>query len=696
LPKFRVVLVGAGYVSTHHLRALRAVKSAEVVGIADRDLSRAQKAAAQFEIPLACASLAELRQASPNVVHILTPPALHCPLAIEALEMGCHVFVEKPMAESAADCRRMMEVATRAGRTLGVNHSARFDPSVLKALELVRTGACGDVLGLDFLRSSDFPPYRGGPEQPPPYASGSYPFQDLGVHGLSLCETFLGRITNADIKFYGSGRDINLLFDEWRATVECERGIGGIYLSWNVRPMQNELIVHGTRGVIHVDCFLQTCTLRKVRPGPKFAGRVGDAISNSASTLCHVPINVIRFATGRLQGSPGIHVSIDRFYLALAAGSSAPVPGEEGRRVIAAMENASQAANAAWTERRRAMLAPLPEASVLVTGANGFLGRRLVKELLERGETVRVLVRRPVAETQRDSRIQVVCGDLGDPEVVEHAVTAVRTVYHVGAAMKGGAADFERGTIWGTRNIIESCVRQRVQRLVYVSSLSVLDHAGARRASPLTESAAYEPYPDKRGFYTRTKLEAEKMVLAATREQGLPAVILRPGQIFGPGAESVAPSGAISLAGRWIIPGLGLARLPLIYVDDVVSALIKAAAADVKPGSVFNLVDATPVRQRDYVRAVKRVRRQRVMYTPKWLLLAGSIACEVASEVLKRDLPLSRYRIRSLRPLSDFDVSEATNKLNWQPEVGVKAGLEGTFAGATEPAAAPRASRASA
>ena len=82
---------------------------------------------------------------------------------------------------------------------------------------------------------------------PPQFRNGSYPFQDLGVHGLYLLEAFLGPIAHADIRYYASGMgDPNLVFDEWRTLVECERGTGQMYISWNVRPMQNELVIHGT------------------------------------------------------------------------------------------------------------------------------------------------------------------------------------------------------------------------------------------------------------------------------------------------------------------------------------------------------------------------------------------------------------------------------------------------------------------
>jgi nucleoside-diphosphate-sugar epimerase/predicted dehydrogenase len=653
----------------------------EIVAIADVDLPRAQDVAARFGIPLAVRTVVEMASTQPDVVHVLTPPAFHADIAIQAFEMGCHVFVEKPMAESPADCDRMIAAAQRAGRVLSVNHSARMDPVVLQALELVQKGAIGTVMAVDFLRSSDYAPYRGGPDLPMPYRRGSYPFQDLGIHGLSLFEAFLGKIQHLEVRFTSSGLDANLLLDEWRALAQCERGVGQMYLSWNVRPIQNEIFVHGTRGVIHVDCFLQTCTMKRTLPGPKFGSAVAGTLTSSLKTLWRVPINVVRFATGRLSGSPGIHVSIRRFYEALIQGSPVPILAEEGRRLIAFMEEPSRQADEEKVHWRKVLVeTPLLPARFLVTGAGGFLGRALMQRLLQDGRIVRAHFRRPPLDAPADPRLQVVYGDLGDPEVVDHLVKDVDIVFHVGAATKGGAADFERGTIWGTRNVIDACLRHKVSRLVYVSSMSVLDHANHREGQRVDETWAYEPHPEKRGAYTQTKLEAEQLVLQAIRERSLPAVILRPGQIFGPGATQ-APSGVIGLAGRWLVVGDGSLSIPLVYVDDVVSALLLAAARPEVIGQIFHIVTPETVSQREYI----NFRRQfmpdgpRVSYTPPWLLYSAGLLCEILARMLRRDLPLSRYRVRSIRPLSDFDTSAAKAHLGWIPEVGVREGLALTF-----------------
>jgi nucleoside-diphosphate-sugar epimerase len=294
-----------------------------------------------------------------------------------------------------------------------------------------------------------------------------------------------------------------------------------------------------------------------------------------------------------------------------------------------------------------------------------------------------VFLRRRAAPGSPAEGLDAVYGSLGEPNAVDRAVAGVDVVYHVGAAMKGWREDFEAGTIQGTRNVIDACIKHGVRRLVYVSSLGVLDHAGHADGVPVNEASPVEPHPDLRGLYSQTKLEAERMVLAAIAECGLQAVVIRPGQIFGPGAEKVTPNGVIQIAGKWILAGSGGRELPLVYCDDIVEALILAAQSEGAAGQVVNVVDTTPVTQNEYLRyQLPALGNTKVWKIPVACLLAAAAGIEVLGKLLKRGVPLSRYKIRALKPLSPLDTSAAKSLLGWKPEVGVKEGLRRTFAAA--------------
>ena len=679
--KLRIAIVGAGYVARYHIAALRRLDFVELVGICDLDTKAAQALAETFGIGFVTADLAELGTRQPHAVYVLTPPSSHAALTLQALDMGCHVFVEKPMADSVAECDAMIAKAREKGLQLSVDHSDHFDPVIMQALAWTKAGRIGDVLAFDVLRSSDYPPYAGGP-LPGMVKQGSYPFRDLGVHGLYVLESFLGPIDQLDVRYRASGRTTNLKFDEWDARAQCADGIGRLLLSWNVRPMQNRIIVQGTRGIIEADRFLQICRIKRVLPGPKFIGIVLNAFTNALRDVVRVPWNVLRFAIGALRSSPGIQHGAQAFARALHEGSAPPISAADGRRPVALMEAVCAQADRERRDELAARLTPLAPVDVLVTGAAGFLGRALVAALRGRGQSVRILVRRADPVAAQTPGMQVVVGDLGDPAIVDHAVSGARIVYHVGAAMRGGPGDFEAGTVWGTRNVVEACLRHAVERLVYVSSLSVLDHAGRDPAVAITENSPFEPWPERRGAYTQTKLTAEGTVSDAIRERALPAVILRPGQIVGPGAERVTPNGTLALAGRWIAVGSAQQTLPLVYVDDVVDGLLLAAEAPAAVGRIFNLVDPQVVTQGDYLAKVKgklgaELKLLRVP-TGVFMLLAGGV--ELLGKLLHRGVPLTRYRVRSLRPLANFDISAARSALGWEPRTGLQRGLDRMFA----------------
>src|SRR5262249_54029085 len=162
MKRFRAGIVGCGFVSQYHAAALQRIPNAELVGVVDLDQQRASRAATRYRVRQ-FDSLDSMRQAGVDVVHVLTPPESHREVTLAALELGCHVLVEKPLAVDLNDCRRIEEAAARQGRQVSVNHSLLYDPQVRRALQTVRAGRLGRVVSVDIFRSSAYPPYRGGP-----------------------------------------------------------------------------------------------------------------------------------------------------------------------------------------------------------------------------------------------------------------------------------------------------------------------------------------------------------------------------------------------------------------------------------------------------------------------------------------------------------------------------------------------------
>jgi predicted dehydrogenase/nucleoside-diphosphate-sugar epimerase len=664
--KHRVGLIGAGYICEYHIAALRRLPDVELVGVTDLHAERAQKLAERLGTK-AYPSLAALHAAGADVVHVLTPPDSHADVAVAALELGCHVLVEKPLATSVADCERIAEVAERSGRKASVNHSLLFDPQIVRALAAVRAGKLGQVIAVDILRGSMYPPYRGGP-LPPQYRSAAYPFRDLGVHALYLFQAFLGPIAQVGATWDSKGGDPNLAFDEWRALVRCKNGLGQFQLSWNVKPMQSQLIVQGTKGVLRIDLFLMFQALRAATPLPKPIERVVNALTDSIQPLVDVPRGVVRFASGAIKPYQGLHDLVAAFYRALDGAGPLPVTIADATTVVRWVEEVAAAAEAEHAANI-ARLTMSDTVDVLVTGASGGLGGAVVERL--RGQRkVRVFVRRPPDETPPG--VEVALGDLGNAEAVERAVRGARTVVHIGAAMKGGWEEHECATVFGTQNVVAACRAHGVAKLVHISSMSVNDWAGGDGGT-LSESSPVEPRPEERGPYTRAKLEAERTVKQAVAE-GLPAVILRPGQIFGGKIPLMTPAIARRVGGRWLVLGDGEVKLPLVYLDDVVDAILAALDGPLAGGEIIQLVDPAELTQNEVLARVLGA-GDKVVRAPRALIFAAGRLSEPVLGALGRKSPVSSYRLRSALARTTFASDRAEKLLGWRPRVGVAEGI---------------------
>ncbi|MFO0957283.1 MAG: Gfo/Idh/MocA family oxidoreductase [Isosphaeraceae bacterium] len=191
-PLLRVGVVGLG-MGKEHVKGYRSHPGAEVVAMADTDPGRLNKAGEEFGIAGLYPSLDAMLEAEKlDVVSIATPNSLHRPLAIRALEAGCHVLCEKPMAPNAQDGRAMVEAARRAGRRLMINFSFRFKPQSLALKQLVSEGVLGDVyFARTIWHRRRGIPFLGGWFGRKELAGGG-PLIDLGVHRLDLALWLMG------------------------------------------------------------------------------------------------------------------------------------------------------------------------------------------------------------------------------------------------------------------------------------------------------------------------------------------------------------------------------------------------------------------------------------------------------------------------------------------------------------------------
>jgi predicted dehydrogenase/nucleoside-diphosphate-sugar epimerase len=666
--RFRAGMVGAGNIAEFHIYAVKAIPElVELIGVTDLDRARAD-ATAEKHGTKAFASLDELVKAGANVIHVLTPPSAHVSVALAALERNCHVVIEKPIAEDEAEGKKVAELARKKGLTVTVNHSLLYDPQVKKALDAVRSGSLGNIVSVDILRGSEYPPYEGGP-LPPWYRGAGYPFRDLGIHCLYLIQELLGPVEEIEGEWRSLGGDPNLAFDEWRALVKCKRGLGQFQLTWNVKPMQSQMIIHGTKGVFRIDLFAMFHGKRSSTPLPKAAERLVNAFADSIQPLIDVPVNVVKFVRKEIQAYQGLRDLIGDFYKRLDAGDPPPVSADDAIAIIPFIEQVARAAE----KDHAAQLARFKTSDKIpfvVTGASGNLGGAVVRRLIADGKKVRVMVRRipekPIAG------VEYCFGNLGDPVAVDKAIAGGEIVIHVGASMKGGWPEHLGGTVVGTQNVIDSCKKHKVKQLVHISSMSVVDWAGSVGNGDVNEDAKLEPRADERGAYTRAKLEAERKVVEAAAA-GLPCVILRPGQIFGGGIPLVNGAVARRAGGRWLILGDGKLELPLVYIDDVVDAIFMSIEKKLTHGELIQLIDGEHLTQTDVLELAGG--GAPMIKVPRAIVFALGKLSEIPLNALGRPSPIAKYRLQSALARLHYQSDRASKLLGWQPKVGVREGI---------------------
>src|SRR5262249_31361501 len=410
---FGAGMVGAGNICEFHVAAVKKLApDVELVGVTDLDAARAQANAEKWGTK-AHKDLDALIAAGANVIHVLTPPAAHARVATAALERGCHVLIEKPIAEDVDEARRIGALARQKGLTASVNHSLLYDPQVKRALDAVAAGALGQVVSVDILRGSEYPPYEGGP-LPPWYRDAGYPFRDIGVHCLYLIPALLGPIEDVDAEWSSLGGDPNLAYDEWRAIVRCARGLGQFQLTYNTRPLQSQLIIHGTKGVLRVDLFAMFHGKRANTPLPKAAERLVNAFVDSIGPMIDVPFGGGKFVRKGVQAYQGLRALVAEFYRRLAAGEPPPVSVDDAAQVVEWVEKVARAADAEH-RTRLAQFTLSDRVKFLVTGASGSLGKATVKRLRADGHRVRVFQRRIPERSQGgiDDGIEYCFGNLG-------------------------------------------------------------------------------------------------------------------------------------------------------------------------------------------------------------------------------------------------------------------------------------------
>ena len=313
---------------------------------------------------------------------------------------------------------------------------------------------------------------------------------------------------------------------------------------------------------------------------------------------------------------------------------------------------------------------------VLIIGATGFAGGALAKRLRDQGRPVRAMVR-PSSDTTalKAMGAELVEGDITDPAAVDRAVAGSSTVYNFASPFRSATPTleyFRKVNRDGALHVAEAVQKHGVPRYVHCSTIGVHGHV---QEIPCTETSPFNPGDD----YQDTKLEAE-VALQEMIKGGLPAVIMRPASMYGPGDTRMLKMFRMVKKGSWFTVGDGSAWFHPAYIDDLTAGFQLCGEHPDAVGEVFIMAGPEPIHLRDLVKRVAESMdapypTRRVPLGP---MLMAARACEAICKPFGIEPPLYERRVRFFTNDRNFDDSKARRVLGYEPRTPLPEGLKRT------------------
>jgi predicted dehydrogenase/nucleoside-diphosphate-sugar epimerase len=694
----KVGMVGAGFILKPHALAVAGLDGVILQAVADTSLPRAEDAARQFGFAHAFGSVHEIAGSDCDVVHVLVPPFLHVEIAEKLLNAGKSVFVEKPMGLSGAECRRLGALADAKGLRLGVNHNFLFLPGYERLRSAVRDGEIGRLDQISCSWHYELPQLSGGPFDVWMLSAPANLFFEIGPHLAGFILDLAGDVKTAAAV---ANRPVDLptgqrAFRSWSVIGEGERA--NFTLSLSIKRGQEDRLVRvrGSGGSAQLDFGRDIYWEERAgSANPIFDSfAIAKSIGRQASRLAQVGrrrriVAALRRSLDSAPFSESMVRSIARFYV--TADVDERHHWSFGARVIEFCEEVTRQAGARAPSSRPVAVAPtrkkLPaRPTVLVVGGTGFIGRRLVEKLVANGVGVRVLSRSKAsaAIALKGVPVDIHQGSHGSRETVRAALQGIDTVYHLAKCEGQKWDDYVRCDIEPTRVLGEAAAAVGVKRFIYTGTIDSYDSSSSARR--ITEETPLDARIARRNLYARSKAACEALLGELGRDRGLPLIVMRPGIVIGEGAGpqhlGVAHFMSDTDVNYW---GEGANKLPLVLVDDVAEALMKAMDAPGAVGGTFLLTSPPLLSARDYVAEVSARSGIKARAAPHaasryWL---SDFVKELAKNVIRhpnRRWPsLHDWRCRA--HVSVYDSSLTQEVLGWRPasdrETLVKAGIHG-------------------
>lgn len=318
---------------------------------------------------------------------------------------------------------------------------------------------------------------------------------------------------------------------------------------------------------------------------------------------------------------------------------------------------------------------------VFVTGGTGFIGGEVVRQLRARGEEVVCLVRSPEkAAKLRELGCELVAGSLGDDAAIRQGMAGCEAVIHAAAMYEVGIPAKQRPAMWeanvaGTERVMKVALEEKISRIVYVSTVGIFGNTH----NQVVDESYENPETDFTSYYEETKLEAHKLVQRMIDEQGLPAIIVQPGGVYGPGDTSqVADLLEQFFAGKLPLlpfPELGIC---MSHVEDIAGGILLALDKG-RPGETY-VISGPVTTMREAIETVAKVSGRKA---PKRALPTGLMKAMIPIGPLVGKVMGQPPNLRELISSADnvtfwASYEKAQRELGYSPR-GMEEGLRQTL-----------------
>ena len=334
-----------------------------------------------------------------------------------------------------------------------------------------------------------------------------------------------------------------------------------------------------------------------------------------------------------------------------------------------------------------------PDDLILVTGAAGFIGSRVVENLLDRGFRNLVCFARAsgnlariedIASCHPRAQIKLIKGNLLSRQDCEAACKDVTLIIHLAAGTdEKSFPDAFMNSVVTTRNLLDGTLRcSRLRRFVLVSSFSVYTNCEKPRGRILEESCEIEEHGDLRGeAYCFAKFKQEQLLVEYNKSFGIPYVVVRPGSVYGPKKQAIVGRVGIDTFGLFLHIG-GSNTIPFTYVDNCADAIVLAGLVRGVDGEIFNVVDDDLPSSWQYLRLYKKnVRGFKSIYVPHAVSYACCYLWEKYSRWSEGQLPptFNRKRWHAYWKKTHYSNEKLKTRLGWEPKVPTAEGMRCFF-----------------